>query len=70
MKNQKGEVVTAVMVLMMVGIMIFGGMAMRHGDSNHKEHGKTEQQSYSEGSQLMHDGHGEKASQQDKENVE
>jgi hypothetical protein len=36
MKNQKGEVVTAVMVVMMVGMMIFG-MSMMHG--GHKDHG-------------------------------
>lgn len=36
MKNQKGEVVTAVMVVMMVGMMIFG-MSFMHG--GHKGHG-------------------------------
>ncbi len=69
MRNQKGEVVTAVMVLMMVGMMVFGGMALRHGDRSHKEQGTTVSQSHSEGQQHMHDGHGEKVSQQDKEEV-
>jgi hypothetical protein len=46
MKNQKGEVVTGVMVLMMVGMLIFGGMTFMHGG-----------------------GHGEKVSQQHKEEV-
>lgn len=32
MKNQKGEVVIAVMVVLMVGVMIFGHWGMGHGD--------------------------------------
>jgi len=31
MNNQKGEVVIAVMVLLMVGMMIFGHLGMEHG---------------------------------------
>ncbi len=37
MGNQKGEVVTGVMVAMMAGMMIFGGMFSMHG--GHKDHG-------------------------------
>lgn len=32
MRNQRGEVVTGVMVIMMVVMMIFGGMHMMHGE--------------------------------------
>jgi hypothetical protein len=32
MLNQRGEVVTGVMVVVMVVMMIFGGMHMMHGD--------------------------------------
>lgn len=39
MRNQKGEVVTAVMIAMMVGMMIFGGMHLMHRD--HGEHRST-----------------------------
>ena len=46
MRNQKGEVVTGVMVVMMVGMMIFGMFFMHgghkdHGDSH--DHGNNEQ---------------------------
>lgn len=33
--NQRGEVMTAVMVVMMVGMMLFGGMHLMHGDHKH-----------------------------------
>ncbi len=36
MRNQKGEVVTGVMVFMMVVMMVFGGMHLMHRD--HGEH--------------------------------
>ena len=36
MNNQKGEVVIAVMIVMMVGMMIFGHGLMRFGD--HEDH--------------------------------
>ncbi len=35
MRNQKGEVVTGVMVAMMVIMMLFGGMHWMHGDHRH-----------------------------------
>jgi ABC-type nickel/cobalt efflux system permease component RcnA len=37
MHNQKGEVVTGIMVVMMCVMMLFGGMQMMH-----KEHGSEE----------------------------
>ena len=37
MKNQRGEVVTGLMVVMMAVMMIFGGMHMMHGE--HKSEG-------------------------------
>ncbi len=39
MRNQKGEVVTGVMVVMMVAMMIFGGMHFMHRD--HGDHGES-----------------------------
>ena len=38
MKNQRGEIVTGVMVAMMVVMMILGGMRMMHGDHKHGDH--------------------------------
>ena len=38
MKNQRGEIVTGVMVAMMVVMMIVGGMHMMHGEHKHGEH--------------------------------
>ncbi len=37
MGNQRGEVVTAVMVVMMCVMMIFGGMHMFHGEHGDEE---------------------------------
>ncbi len=61
LKSQKGEVVTAVMVVMMVGMMILGGMFMMHdGQGNHQEHTKTGHQDHSDADhRQMHDGHGD-----------
>ncbi len=43
MGNQRGEVVTAVMVVMMCVMMIFGGMHMFHGEHRAEEdHAKTD----------------------------
>lgn len=38
MKNQRGEIVTGLMVAMMVVMMIVGGMRMMHGDHKHGDH--------------------------------
>jgi predicted metalloprotease len=35
--NQRGEVVTGVMVVVMVVIMLFGGMSMMHGGHQHSD---------------------------------
>jgi ABC-type nickel/cobalt efflux system permease component RcnA len=35
--NQRGEIVTGVMVVMMVAMMIFGGMSMMHGGHRHAD---------------------------------
>lgn len=69
MRNQKGEVVTGVMVVMMVGLMIFGGMTWMHGrHGDHKEHTKSDQQTHSEtGQKHMHHGEAENAHQPDVE---
>ncbi len=48
LKSQKGEIVMAVMVVMMVGMMIFGGMYLMHGGRDDKKQQEmTSQQSRS-----------------------
>jgi hypothetical protein len=43
MGNQRGEIVTGVMVVMMTGMMLFGGMHMMHGhQGNSDEHDRME----------------------------
>ncbi|HET7317539.1 MAG TPA: hypothetical protein VFK23_00240 [Nitrospirota bacterium] len=63
MKNERGEVVTGVMVLMMVGMMIFGLFFMHGGHGNHGAgHGDTQMQ-HSDGDHRhtdMHDNAQEK----------
>jgi len=59
MNNQRGEIVTGVMVVMMVGMMIFGLFFM-HGDhGNRHEHKAVEdkQEPTDKEHQHMHDGH-------------
>ena len=61
MKNQKGEVVTALMVVMMAGMMIFGMLFMHGGHKDHgnsHDHGKNEQKHEHAGMGPMHD-HGD-----------
>lgn len=60
MKNERGEVVTGVMVLMMAGMMIFGlffthGMQGGHGDSRAGNGNQQVRQSDSD-HRHMHDG--------------
>ncbi len=44
MRNQRGEVVAGVMVVMMVVMMIFGGMHVMHGEHRSEgDHQQTEQ---------------------------
>lgn len=58
MNNQRGEVVTIVMVVMMVGMMVFGMASMRggHGDSHDKGNVKHEEEHVGMGRQLGHEG--------------
>jgi hypothetical protein len=64
MKNQKGEVVTGVMVLMMVGMLIFGGMTLMHGGGQGGKHGHHMMHGHSEkGQQHAHDGGMDKPAQ-------
>lgn len=61
MKNQNGEAFTFVMVVMMVGMLFLGGMALMHRDqTSHstKEH----EQEYSEKTQHIHNSDRENAS--------
>jgi len=59
MNNQRGEIVTGVMVVMMVGMMIFGMVFMHGGHGDRHDHNSAEQkQEHSEkGHQHMHEGH-------------
>ncbi len=56
MNNQRGEIVTGVMVVMMAGMMIFG-MIFMHGA--HGDHQVVEQkrEHVDKGHQHMHEGH-------------
>lgn len=56
MGNQKGEVVTGVMVVMMVGMMVFGMSFMHGGHKDHGEHNNSEK----EGRKHEHAGMGPK----------
>lgn len=49
MRNQKGEVITGAMVVIMVVMMLFGGMHMMHGGRDHR-HGDDH-----DGSEHKHD---------------
>ncbi len=55
--NQRGEVVTGVMVVIMCVMMLFGGMHMMHGGHQSKgDHQQMEQNHYhnGDGTQNMH----------------
>ena len=57
MINQKGEVVTGVMVVMMAVMMFFGVLFMHGGHKDHgvrKDHGKNEQKHEHDGMGPMH----------------
>ena len=58
MNNQKGEVVTGVMVVIMVGMMIFGMFSMHGGHGDRHDHKNVEQKQgqVEKGQQHMHDG--------------
>lgn len=59
MKNQSGEVVTGVMVVIMVGMMIFGKFFMHgsHGDRQDHKNVEHKQDNAEKGHQHMHEGH-------------
>lgn len=68
MKNERGEIVTGLAVLIMLGMCIFGGIALMHGvhgrDGHHGNNSREEQQADSEkGPHQMHQSDGEDASQ-------
>ncbi len=57
MHNQRGEIVTGVMVILMGVMMIFGGMHMLHGERGSEgDHARIEHRhTRDEGMQRMHD---------------
>lgn len=59
MNNQRGEIVTGVMVVMMVGMMIFGMVFMHggHGDRHDHQDADHKQEHADKGHQHMHEGH-------------
>lgn len=59
--DQRGEVVTGVMVVIMVVVMLFGGMHMMHGDHRHAEenHKNEHKHDCHEGMQNIHSDDGE-----------
>jgi len=69
--NQRGEVVTGVMVVVMVVMMLFGGMSMMHGGHRHEENQGVKAESkhdhQKEGAHERHDHNTEDSSVQDKE---
>jgi len=64
MNNQRGEVVAGVMVVMMVGMMLFGMVFVHGGHGDHKEHTRNDRQIHSEtGQHHMHQSDMESAGQ-------
>jgi hypothetical protein len=56
MKNQRGEVVTGVLVAMMVGMMIFGMFFMHGGHRDHRDgNGNAQKQHSDSDHRHMHD---------------
>jgi hypothetical protein len=63
MKNERGEVVTGVLVVTMVVVMVFGMFFMRGGHGGHCSGNGNEQRQYADNDQRqMHDGAAEKDS--------
>ena len=56
MNNQKGEVVTGILVVIMVGMMLFGMVFMHggHGDRHDHENVEHSQEHTEQGSQHRH----------------
>jgi hypothetical protein len=67
LKNQKGEIVTGVMILVMAAMMLLGGMALMHGGhDDHKDHAPSKEQNHSEADhQHMSHGDSDKAAGSD-----
>ena len=63
MRNQRGEVVTGLMVIMMGVMMIFSGMHMMHGEHRaERDHTQVERErGHDKGMQHMHDNDDEQA---------
>ena len=62
MKNQKGEVVTAVTVIMMAVMMVLGMARMHGGHGDHKDHVPSKERNHSDaGHQHMSHDHADKA---------
>jgi len=58
MGNQRGEVVTGVMVVMMVVMMLFGGMTMMHGGHRHAaDQDKKVEDNHDHQKEVMHEKH-------------
>jgi ABC-type nickel/cobalt efflux system permease component RcnA len=58
MNNQRGEIVTGIMVVMMATMMIFGMVFMHggHGDGHDHENAEHKQEHADKGHQHMHEG--------------
>ena len=55
MGDQRGEVITGVMVAIMVVMMFFGGMHMMHGDHRHAEdHDRLEHKDDHQNERMQH----------------
>lgn len=62
MRNQKGEVMTAAMVVIMAVMMLFGGMHLMQGDHRATDHDKGEHQ-HDQQKEEMHHMHCDEAGQ-------
>ena len=57
MKNERGEIVTGVMIVIMAGMMIFGMFFMHGGHGDHRDGSGHEQKQHSDKEHHhMHDG--------------
>ncbi len=71
MRNERGEVITGVMVVIMVAVMIFGGMHMGHGGHHSNgDHQQMEQKHNHDEGHMHHmhdhtDGHNTNSGQDD-----
>lgn len=75
MGNQRGEVVTGVMVVMMVGMMFFGMFSIHGGHKDHGDHkdpvkDKQKHEHAGMGPKHMHSDHGDSENSTESETVE